>query len=514
MPHSAAHARHRAEARHALDRVKHYREQGDRARADQWHAAWSLAETAADAELRERGGGARVLRLRSPPPLRPLPDGVPPLAAASLRLPFEAEPAEPAPLSLRGRHDRIEQALRAGGPNPLPEELTEESWRFHLTAFSARGPAACALLQAARTALQALGEALPDLPVPEAVSESLTEPVAEPVSKPIPEAAAPVAPDPLAAALERHRRIDAALRVGGPNPFPGELDEEDWLRHLMAFQVGGPYDCELLQDAEAAVEALVEFRPEDGEPEEDGEEEEEPALASGPFGLATLPACVRIYRESLPELTEAELRADLENCLDAGRRDTAAFIEAELQRREWEPPPETLGIVVGRSRHLNRESEPATGLTPPFTEPPTEEPLVGRRAERPSGSSVAELRDNGGAEPQTPDLTRPERPRRRAAAYSATSAEPVRPKPRQRRQPPAPHPAAPTAAPQPTGYTTAPAWIDAAGRTRTWALFSPAGERMAEIATRRDAEKLAELFNRLLICETPPLAQPLPRSST
>ena len=80
MPHLAAQGRFRAEADHALSRLKHYHEQGDRERVDHWHRVWSLAEAALEAELVEPGGGARLVRRREPPPLRPLPDGLPPAA--------------------------------------------------------------------------------------------------------------------------------------------------------------------------------------------------------------------------------------------------------------------------------------------------------------------------------------------------------------------------------------------------------------------------------------------------
>jgi hypothetical protein len=44
----------------------------------------------------------------------------------------------------------------------------------------------------------------------------------------------------------------------------------------------------------------------------------------------------------------------------------------------------------------------------------------------------------------------------------------------------------------------------APGRTRTWSLRDPAGEKLAEIATRRGAEKLAALLNNLMNREARP----------
>ena len=43
-------------------------------------------------------------------------------------------------------------------------------------------------------------------------------------------------------------------------------------------------------------------------------------------------------------------------------------------------------------------------------------------------------------------------------------------------------------------YTITPKWIDCAGRTRTWDLLDPKGGRVAEIATKRDAKKLARIL--------------------
>jgi hypothetical protein len=44
-------------------------------------------------------------------------------------------------------------------------------------------------------------------------------------------------------------------------------------------------------------------------------------------------------------------------------------------------------------------------------------------------------------------------------------------------------------------YTVEPGWVDTAGRTRTWVMRAPFGARMAEIVTKRDAEKMAALLN-------------------
>lgn len=383
MPHSSAFERYRAEASHALSRVKHYREQGDAARADQWHRTWSTAETAADAELRENGGGARVLRLRNPPPLRPLPEGL-----AALVLPPACTTAPP------------------------PE-----------------APAAA----------------------PPAPADALSA-------------------DPLPAALERHERIDRALRAGGPNPLPGELTEDEWQYHLTAFQIGGPYDCELLQRAEEAVEVIVEFRPEYWEPAPDGEPTETSA-ADERFESVTLPEALRIYRESLPELTEEELRADLETCLAAGRPDTAALLDEELARRERETAPEPIpGVGLGAPPASVGE-EAASGVA-----------TVSERSDNPCRS-----------DPPLPSRG-PGGPRRRAPVYHVTPAAPSQSGTRKQPAPPADEP---ETSPAPDGYTTAPAWVDTAGRTRTWSLFNPAGEKMAEIVTKRDAEKLAALFNGL-----------------
>lgn len=87
------------------------------------------------------------------------------------------------------------------------------------------------------------------------------------------------------------------------------------------------------------------------------------------------------------------------------------------------------------------------------------------------------------------------RQQRRPPAYILTSPPPSRSVPREH---PTPAPAPVVSEPAPACYTTAPAWIDTAGRTRTWNLHDPAGAKMAEIATLRDARKMAALFNCLM----------------
>ena len=46
-------------------------------------------------------------------------------------------------------------------------------------------------------------------------------------------------------------------------------------------------------------------------------------------------------------------------------------------------------------------------------------------------------------------------------------------------------------------YTTKPAWVDAAGRTRTWAMYNPYGTKLAEVTTKGSALLLSALLNRL-----------------
>ena len=60
---------------------------------------------------------------------------------------------------------------------------------------------------------------------------------------------------------------------------------------------------------------------------------------------------------------------------------------------------------------------------------------------------------------------------------------------------PAAPPASTVAEHSEPGYSTAPKWIDTAGKTRTWELRDPEGSHVAEITTKRDAEKLAKFLN-------------------
>lgn len=417
MPHSSAFDRYRAEAVHALSRLRHYREQGDAHRFEQWHRTWSLAETAADAELREQGGGARVLRLRNPPPLRPLPSDFSPLT--------------------------------------LPP------------------PAAAPVVAA----------------VVEVPGPTAPEPAAAPAAAAAPAEPAPA--DALALAMARHDLIEQALLAGGPNPLPEELSEEEWQEQLCAYQDGGPLDCELLQEAENVVEVIFEMMP-------DLTDEEEEALLDGRQGFesAALPECRRIYQESLADLTEDELRADLATCLQAGRADTAVLIEAEIRRREREePPPEVRGAVPERAPEC-REPREAREVKAPAAEIPPASPFVRGSGDRAGVSTVAEPGEDAAATPLRAT-------RHRRARSAPTSLTPPPARPAERREQPVPPPVETVPEPAPAGYTTAPAWIDITGRTRTWNLFGPAGEKLAEIATRRDAEKLAALFNRLMGRESP-----------
>jgi len=384
MLQSSAYRRYRAEAAHALSRLRHCQAQGDPAQVDRWHGAWSLAETAADAELREKGGGARVLRLKNPPPLRPLPEEL-----TSLTLP-------PAPSAVAP----VERAI--------------------------------------------------DVPALDTNETSASS-------------------DPLARAVARHARIEQALLHGGPNPLPDTLSEGEWQEQLLAYQEGGPLDCELLQEAEATVEELVEMLPAFAD-----EEEAFPAptpldTEPGEFERTVLPRCRRIYEESLADLTEEELHADRVTCLDAGRADTVALIERELRRREREEPPPPLPV---------REPEPLQKHAPPETA---------------CRERVGAVPHPAASQPEAPEpsealafVYRKTPPHASAAARGRRSSPSVEPVPEGEGEPAAP------------SYRTAPAWVDTAGRTRTWNLFDPAGEKLAEIATRRDAEKLAALLNRLL----------------
>ena len=47
-----------------------------------------------------------------------------------------------------------------------------------------------------------------------------------------------------------------------------------------------------------------------------------------------------------------------------------------------------------------------------------------------------------------------------------------------------------------SSYQIVPRWIDASGRTRTWTLLSPAGDRIADTTTKHGARNLLYLFNR------------------
>lgn len=223
---------------------------------------------------------------------------------------------------------------------------------------------------ASRAQLALSFDALPAVPAP------------RPAPLPLPPPAPALPVDPLAAALARHAAIESALRSGGPNPLPDELTDSDWEEHLAAFQSGGPYDCALLQDAEAAVEILVEMLPDPGDADQDDSDEplapawtglepgeqdpwddylargcpavevylpEDPEPHADPESPAppdpTQAACLRIYRESLPDLREDELHVDLAAALDAGREDTAALITAELKRRERETPSPAFSVT-------------------------------------------------------------------------------------------------------------------------------------------------------------------------
>ena len=89
--------------------------------------------------------------------------------------------------------------------------------------------------------------------------------------------------DRLATALERHAQIEGALRTRGPNPYPDEIEEEGWSRQLPAFHFVGPLEATLLQDAEAAAEALTEMLPE--------QEDDYPAGPADPTQAACFLIC-------------------------------------------------------------------------------------------------------------------------------------------------------------------------------------------------------------------------------
>lgn len=56
----------------------------------------------------------------------------------------------------------------------------------------------------------------------------------------------------------------------------------------------------------------------------------------------------------------------------------------------------------------------------------------------------------------------------------------------------------PPPSPDSPDFTIAPAWINTAGRTRTWALKDPHGTQMAEITTKAAAIKLARLLSEVI----------------
>lgn len=47
-----------------------------------------------------------------------------------------------------------------------------------------------------------------------------------------------------------------------------------------------------------------------------------------------------------------------------------------------------------------------------------------------------------------------------------------------------------------TNYQIVPRWIDASGRTRSWTLLSPAGDRIADTTTKHGARNLVYLLSR------------------
>jgi len=47
-------------------------------------------------------------------------------------------------------------------------------------------------------------------------------------------------------------------------------------------------------------------------------------------------------------------------------------------------------------------------------------------------------------------------------------------------------------------YTVARAHIDGYGRTRTWSLKNPYGQKIAEITTKRAAERLAKFLTEVM----------------
>ena len=57
--------------------------------------------------------------------------------------------------------------------------------------------------------------------------------------------------------------------------------------------------------------------------------------------------------------------------------------------------------------------------------------------------------------------------------------------------------AAPAPEEAPDAFHIAPGWIDAQDRTRTWNLLDTNGGKVAEICAKRDAQKLADILNRV-----------------
>jgi hypothetical protein len=45
-------------------------------------------------------------------------------------------------------------------------------------------------------------------------------------------------------------------------------------------------------------------------------------------------------------------------------------------------------------------------------------------------------------------------------------------------------------------YTLERGWIDTAGKTRTWKILAPDGQKVAEVTTKRDALRLIALLTR------------------
>lgn len=409
MPSTTTEHRYRCQANYALERLRQHHAAGDPVRFAEWHQHWSLAEAVVAAEIRERGGGVRLLRSSLGAGLRLLPpelqDFLPPPTLPSGLLPLESPPER-----------------------SVPEEVGVDP------------------------------EEMPTLP--------------------------PLPGEALKQSLLRRGLLLQALHAGGPNPFPAELSKEDWEYHLLTFQEEGPMECQLLQQVEEALEFFLEMVPTLPEPE-DGTLflDEKHELTTG-----TLPVCIEIYRESLAGMTETELSADLYTCLEAGRADTVALIEAEIARRERETDPDLVGVSP---LPLPQDQDRNEGLAGGEPQEP-HAPVAPALAEKKPGESV-EGQDSFDPQPTTKKSGH----RRRAAPYSATpspsssSVQPQRPV-----SPPLP-PVEPEPTPTQPGCATAPAWIDATGRTRTWALLDADGEKLAEITTRSGAEKLAALLNRL-----------------